>query len=442
MKVSTALTLLLYVLFPLAGRAMVLVDDSSNRILYKGNWTAVQPGRAIGSSNYPASGLLAYNSTVHQTQDATAEVTFEFEGTVISVYGLSNPEGDLSMTYSIDGAPGMKQSGVTLPGDGVPTRKLWFHMENLPDGSHNLTMRMHGMPWNGAYFILDFLIYDPTASKFTKREPQIPFQQDPTATVPDSLSIIAVTQVSSISVPPSDFTTSTLTLSEPVTLSRSLSLESKFSTPTQALTDQTKTPTSTTTRKLESASISETLTELSSPTVSSTPSQLSPSNTDSTPVPMGAIIGAIVGGLLVIIVLLLVCYRLTKKRSPLSMHGDLIQPFLPVRGGLSPVRRPHIDFEINMSGQTQPVSAAGHEQDLSTGPIYPPYFRSSFTGLPKSGLNTTRESASASLLQERIGRLEREIADMHTLYASFQGQNNDTDDGSHRASTLPPPYLR
>ncbi|KAG6819661.1 hypothetical protein H0H93_009790 [Arthromyces matolae] len=150
--------IILFLLFlHAAAQGVVTVDDSDLSISFTGNWAVIGPGEGVGSTNAPSS--VALDSTVHQTQDGAAEAVFSFTGTAISVYGLSNPGGELSMLYSIDGMSPTGQRGATLASDGGPASCLWFSTEGLSAGNHVLTMQMDSTPRSGAYFILDYIMF-------------------------------------------------------------------------------------------------------------------------------------------------------------------------------------------------------------------------------------------------------------------------------------------
>ncbi|KAG6819663.1 hypothetical protein H0H93_009792 [Arthromyces matolae] len=489
----TGMVLFLDLIFRTAGHALVIVDDNSNLISYKGNWTDVQPTGSIGSTTYPASELSAYNSTVHQTQDATAEAALSFKGTVISVYGLSNPEGELSMTYSIDGAPAIEQSGVSSPSDDVPILRLWFHMENLPEENHNLTMKMNSTPCNdGAYFILDFIIYGSTPEVMSKRDPRVQFSPtfdlatmftsstsseqlsklllllvnssiaaSTTSTVSSELSTPTPTH-SGFSTSTSTFSTSTLAeLTSPTSslpkatlnpLTPTLGMVSKFSTSTSTSPSQGSLPALST--SISATSMSATHFELSSLTLSSeTPTESSSNGETNSPnqsqlpvpnlkrgTPVGAIVGAVLGGLFVISVLLLTWNRRRVRR--LSNKGPSDAPqfiqsvhsaqpmYFPTEGRPSIHRIPPVNVEISSPGSSS----------VNPFPYFQPPFNPDISSVSKTGSGITRNTVveDAALLQQRMSRLEREIADVHALYATLQNQNIDDEEG--HTSSLPPPY--
>ncbi|KAG6811438.1 hypothetical protein H0H92_007353 [Tricholoma furcatifolium] len=132
-----------------------IIDDDDPSVLYEGSWTKNQST----ISNNDQWNRLPYGGGMHQSSSPGSTVTFSFNGTSITVYGVPIPSTspELQLAYSMDDAP---PSLVSFGADQflVPNPNFpWYMNDTLPPGSH--TLKLEIMIASDMNFTVDYAIY-------------------------------------------------------------------------------------------------------------------------------------------------------------------------------------------------------------------------------------------------------------------------------------------
>ncbi|KAK7034619.1 hypothetical protein VNI00_012260 [Paramarasmius palmivorus] len=157
---------------------MERVDDCDPRILYS------PPGA------WHIEGAAAeYNHTSHGSRNVPADLTFQFNGTYIGVYGTLGPlvkgESDPVDLYILDNQPAVSYTGPALRLDIVQYSQRMYSSPKLQDGLHTLILRrtsQTSVTW------VDFIEFMPSSA------------ESPTATSSVNSSQVATPATSSASV--------------------------------------------------------------------------------------------------------------------------------------------------------------------------------------------------------------------------------------------------
>ncbi|KAF9264551.1 hypothetical protein L218DRAFT_227895 [Marasmius fiardii PR-910] len=100
----------------------VIVDDQDSRISYSGQWSQA------GSSTY-------YNRTSFAPRSEGAQMSFTFTGTSVAVIGNLEPGATCGATFSIDGTP---SNYISPPTNQTLTQQAIWTSPELPGGNHTL----------------------------------------------------------------------------------------------------------------------------------------------------------------------------------------------------------------------------------------------------------------------------------------------------------------
>ncbi|ESK82010.1 hypothetical protein Moror_8416 [Moniliophthora roreri MCA 2997] len=131
---------------------MERVDDMDPRIEY-----------TPANSWFTAGVSEEYNSTTHCSQSSPAEMTFQFNGTSIAVYGTISPLADRPNPvdlYILDGSPPVQFAPIIQAGV-VRRHERMFFSPTLKDGLHTLVMRR--MVNNSESFV-DYIDFTPSVA--------------------------------------------------------------------------------------------------------------------------------------------------------------------------------------------------------------------------------------------------------------------------------------
>ncbi|KAG6902737.1 hypothetical protein C0995_012401 [Termitomyces sp. Mi166 len=413
-----------------SGESDFTVDDNDGSISYSGRWKAIGSEGFVGDTDDSPS--MANGNTVHQTRDPDASATFSFTGTFVSVHGLVIPGCQPPMEFIIDGEIDSTTAEKSFSDecfDGSPSVHMWFSKEDLTPGRHVLTMEMSDFPSESdEYFILDYIKVESesvktTTSTVASRTSDV----SPQAPNPGQISTTFSSQATR------DLTTShqitTTTSRSEASQSSSLSvLTTVTSTQLQGSTNtgsgvskgsSSATSTAVTTRPLQASEI------ISGGSSSATPSPSAPQqslHTTSHPVPIGPIVGAVAGTLILVLAVLFIWY---KWRSGTRASTQMIK---------SVESTSNLPDTFNTTVKSFPSSLQPQRRPNPSSPI-------------EIASNTLQGNAadSNSRLQDLVTRLEREVAEMQARYAQQEGHNTvisgtDTDLRQTQFS-LPPPYM-
>lgn len=133
----------------------VIVDDTDPAIHYVGPWSLA--GNVAAESN-------EFNSTVHVANDNSSSLTYEFNGSRISVYcTLDSPasRGIPAATYSLDNFTPTRSNGLNMSEIlDVQSHLLLYQSPPLVAGAHTLNISLSNMTSSGPKFYLDFFTVD------------------------------------------------------------------------------------------------------------------------------------------------------------------------------------------------------------------------------------------------------------------------------------------
>ncbi|KAG6904763.1 hypothetical protein DXG01_007327 [Tephrocybe rancida] len=149
---------------PLSGQQL-LVDDGDPAISYSGNW--FHNTSVVFIDTRPDQVFVGNSS--RQTSSLGASATFEFTGTSVSIFGISNSGTDsISVNFTLDdGTPSTHVFSVVSPPN---TNLRWFDSSSLAPGDHTLRLEIVAVHSGDCLFTLDYITYSPSfenlATKF------------------------------------------------------------------------------------------------------------------------------------------------------------------------------------------------------------------------------------------------------------------------------------
>ncbi|KAG6907922.1 hypothetical protein DXG01_006852 [Tephrocybe rancida] len=284
---------------PLSGQTLI-VDDGDSAISYSGSWSNPS-GRYVTDGS--SVGFYAHGNAVHTTSSVGASMTFQFTGTSVSVYSVFDYSriGHMVVVYTVDDdehvQPYTVSSSTLEYRDDLGHRGnvLLFSKNGLSAGAHTLKIQMTSNDGNGLALSLDYILYTPSFSTLAEKPGIDPGTSTSATAAPPSSPTTGVAGTassdntsSSTSIPDSASTTHTISGSYP----------SSTSSPSQV-------------SNLPSGS---SVSSASAATDSSSNSNSS-SDPSSSP-PIGAILGAVLGvvAIILFVLLLFICKRRRRRR--------------------------------------------------------------------------------------------------------------------------------
>ncbi|KAF8221379.1 hypothetical protein L208DRAFT_1415109 [Tricholoma matsutake] len=297
----------------LAGVTLI-VDDSSPDITYAGSWTR---SNSFTSNGGPPIGL-PYGNATHRTSSNGASATFSFTGTGVSVGGIFtwNIIGAFSVKYTLDGVSSTQDYTVTssaqqfVNGERQQPNFIFFSRNSLSPGQHTLQMQLVNSV--NQVFELDYITYTPSFNALASTPPNTnPSTTSPSTTSP-SIPNTSTANPSTINASTTNTSTTNTSTAGASTTSASTS-RSTIISPGRLSSQTTTTSTSTTAAgALVNASTSKSI-------------------------PVGAIAGAVAGGVICLLLLLLLLCR--KRRSNHRTSG----PFRETMASFGTFRSSYID---------------------------------------------------------------------------------------------------
>ncbi|KAG6915034.1 hypothetical protein DXG01_013825 [Tephrocybe rancida] len=139
----------------------ILVDDRDPTVLYEGDWS-----QSIQNRTRNLEGCIPVGGSTMQTSSLGASISFSFEGTSVSVFGVSEREDDfLSVDAYLDGnlVPKAPRSGNEFPHSNYP----WFSASELPSGDHKIKLQLNPNNGSTVNFAFDYLTYTPSFPSVT-----------------------------------------------------------------------------------------------------------------------------------------------------------------------------------------------------------------------------------------------------------------------------------
>ncbi|KAJ7640687.1 hypothetical protein DFH06DRAFT_619916 [Mycena polygramma] len=142
----------------------VIVDDQDPSLTYSPGWSpspSENEFQFAGTMTAPA-GLTSVGSTV----------TYEFEGTSISVFGLTRADSskpNMTLEFAIDGV--FQQSATLQPHQFESFHSRFFESSTLGDGQHSLEITIGSI--NTTNVLLDYLIYEASQNATLDSSAQI-----------------------------------------------------------------------------------------------------------------------------------------------------------------------------------------------------------------------------------------------------------------------------
>ncbi|KAF8182370.1 hypothetical protein K438DRAFT_1600749 [Mycena galopus ATCC 62051] len=136
----------------------ILIDDADSAIQYGPGWAAADTSKLNGLGNYGP----VYANTSHATTTDGSTLSFKFSGTSVAVFGtidITNTNGVVTPTWTC------LVDGVAIP-EQNPTFQYpennWklCAQSQLSTGAHTLTINVQT---TGSTFYIDYLLYTPTA---------------------------------------------------------------------------------------------------------------------------------------------------------------------------------------------------------------------------------------------------------------------------------------
>ncbi|PPR06199.1 hypothetical protein CVT24_000644 [Panaeolus cyanescens] len=339
------------------------VDDRHDSIAYRGRWSS-----SGGDSQY-------YGSTISATNNNGATATFRFRGTKVKLFlvvPIGN-SGSVKIRATLDNRAPFDQERHAHPY--TVYNDVWFEANHLDNTEHTLVITNTGTEGGNAMQIDRFEIDgSPISPAPPPPPPPPPTTPTPTPTpqrtatqttthisshVVTSVVIQTNTVVTTNSVVPTPGISSSDPVSSPSTSGSSLSGSSTVSS-TNSASGASSSPSqpSAGDKTVTAIQIITTAPNGSVQTITTTPDQQGSLGDTSDEVPLGAIIGGVVGALVLLVIAGILAFLLIRRRKKRIALGDDSERLTRRRGAISP-------FSVEDQGDSPPNSATVLRQPSS-----------------------------------------------------------------------------
>ncbi|KAJ7197911.1 hypothetical protein GGX14DRAFT_667058 [Mycena pura] len=395
MWVTPLLSLLLYILRVCATQTNYTIDDADPLVTYRGtidrSLTGFDPTRLND-------GTITF---IPATADDSPTISMNFTGTAVYVliaYPAGRNDSSISgFTARIDGVP---DGGWAVPSNPAPMyNHLAYHNTLLANAPHNLVLQIH-TEWE-LYF--DYVIYTSDQSDLASPPPP--------PSIPSANAPILTNLVSPGSSP-----------SSPGASTPIANLVSPTSGSSSTSSPDTSTSASPVSPSMISSPDASTVTKLATPSVITSPGA-STSNT-TRPFPVGAVAGAAVGGV-ILLVLLAIPFVLRRRALVKRKAKPFVSPS-PASQDFAPSAPPLSAYPFLLQAQAVPP-VAGEKSGLRV-------------GIPRSGgYLDWPESPYSTASDPTLLSMAEEIRCIRSSMQRLQTELPEARDGSP-VFQRPPPY--